>query len=100
MELDVPYYNGFTARIYDEIYPITMPYMPTDGRDVIVCDKLLTDPKNGDFDTKAILYVKRSNGEKVDINRYFKETDEGFEEISEEEYLEREKMDEERRNLT
>ena len=99
-ESDVPYYNGFTMAIYNELFPITMPYMPEDGHDVIVCDELLTDPKNGDYDTKAILYVKRSNGEKVDINRYFKETDEGFEEISEEEYREREKMDEERRKLT
>ena len=97
-EPDAPYYNGFTARIYDEIFPITMPYMPNDGRDVIICDKLLTDPENGDFDTKAILYIKRVNGERIDINRYFKETDEGFEEISEEEYREREKKDEERRN--
>lgn len=77
-----------------------MPYMPEDGHDVIICDELLTDPENGDYDTKAILYVKRTNGERIDVNRYFKETDEGFEEISEEEYRKREKMDEERRNLT
>lgn len=34
------------------------------------------------------------------MNRYFKGTDDGFEEISAEEYREREKMDEERRNPT
>ena len=78
-ESDAPYYNGFIMGIYNE---------------------LLTDPENDDYDTKAILYVKRTNGERIDINRYFKETDEGFEEISEEEYREREKMDEERRKLT
>jgi hypothetical protein len=99
-ESDAPYYNGFNMGIYNELFPITMPYMPEDGRDVIICDELLTDPKNDDYDTKAILYVKRANGERIDINRYFKETDDGFEEISEEEYREREKMDEERRNLT
>lgn len=96
-ESDAPYYNGFTMGIYNELFPITMPYMPEDGHDVIICNELLTDPENGDYDTKAILYVKRTNGERIDINRYFKETDEGFEEISEEEYLEREKTDEERR---
>ena len=94
------YHNGLISKIYNEMYPITMPYMPNDKPDVIVCDQLLTDRKNGDFDTIAILYIKRANGERVDINRYFKETDDGFEEISAEEYREREKMDEERRNLT
>lgn len=96
-ESDAPYYNGFIMGIYNELFPIAMPYMPEDGHDVIICDELLTDPENGDYDTKAILYVIRTNGERIDINRYFKETDEGFEEISEEEYREREKMDEERR---
>lgn len=94
------YHNGFISKIYNEMYPITMPYMPNDKPDVIVCDQLLTDRKNGDFDTIAILYIKRSNGERVDMNRYFKGTDDGFEEISAEEYREREKMDEERRNPT
>lgn len=96
-ESDTPYYNGFNMGIYNELFPITMPYMPEDGHDVIICDELLTDPKNDDYDTKAILYVKRANGERIDINRYFKETDDGFEEISEKEYREREKMDEERK---
>lgn len=77
-----------------------MPYMPKDKPDVIVCDELLTDRKNGDFDTIAILYIKRSDGEKVEVNRYFKENGESFTEITEEEYREREKMDEKRRKQT
>lgn len=98
-DLSMYYFSSLIQCIYDEMYPIVMPYIPADRKDVTVC-KTLTDPKNGAFDTIAILYVKRSNGEKVDINRYFKETDNGFIEISEEEYREREKMDEERRKLT
>lgn len=94
---EVAYRNGFIRQIYDEMYPITMPYMPNDKPDVIVCDELLTDRKNGDFDTIAILYIKRSDGEKVEVNRYFKEAETGFVEITGREYFQREKMDEERR---
>lgn len=78
------------------MYPITMPYMPNDKPDVIVCDELLTDRKNGDFDTIAILYIKRSNGEKVEVNRYFKEAETGFVEITGREYFQREIMDKQR----
>lgn len=90
------YHNGFIYKIYNEMYPITMPYMPNDKPDVIVCDELLTDRKNGDFDTIAILYIKRSNGEKVEVNRYFKEAETGFVEITGREYFQREIMDKQR----
>lgn len=87
------YHNGFIAKIYNQMFPLTMPYMPSDKEDVIVCDELLTDPKNGDFDTMAILYIQRANGERVEVNRYFKEGDTSFVEISLEEYREREALD-------
>ena len=87
------WHNGFIGKIYSEMFPLTMPYMPSNKADVIVCDELLTDRKNGDFDTLAVLSIQRSNGEKVEVNRYFKEGDESFVEISPEEYKEREKMD-------
>lgn len=90
------YRNGFIRKIYDEMYPITMPYMPKEKSDVIVCDELLTDRKNGDFDTIAILYIKRSDGKKIKVNRYFKEGEKSFIEITEEEYRKREEMDRER----
>lgn len=74
----------------------TLPYMPNSRPDVIVCDELLTDRKNGDFDTIAILYIKKSDGERVEVNRYFKENDASFTEISPEEYKERQRLQEER----
>ena len=95
-EPSVTWYNGFISSIYDEMYPITMPYMTNNKPDVIVCDELLTDRKNGDYDTIAILYIRRANGEKVEVNRYFKENDVSFTEISLEEYKERQKLHEER----
>ena len=90
------YHNGFISKIYDEMYPLTMPYMPKEKPDVIVCDELLTDRKNGDFDTIAILYIKKSDGEKVEVNRYFKEGEESFVEITGREYFQREMMDRQR----
>ena len=73
-----------------------MPYMPNNEPDMIICDELLTDRKNGDFDTIAILYIRRSTGEKVEVNRYFKENEVSFTEISSEEYKERQRLHEER----
>lgn len=78
----IGYHNGFIGSIYDAMYPITMPYTPADKPDKIVCDELLTDPKNGDYDTKAIIYIEKPDGKKVKINRYFKESEESFKEIS------------------
>lgn len=88
--------NNFVAKIYDEMYPLTLPYMPNSRPDVVVCDELLTDRKNGDYDTLAILYVKKADGERVEVNRYFKENEVSFTEISLEEYKERQKLQEER----
>lgn len=90
------WHNNFVAKIYDEMYPLTLPYMPSSIPDVIVCEELLTDRKNGDYDTLAILYVKKADGERVEVNRYFKENEVSFTEISPEEYKERQKLQEER----
>lgn len=90
---NVSWHNGFVCKIYDAMYPLTMPYMPNGKADEIVCEELLTDPQNGDYDTLAILYIKRADGERVEVNRYFKEGDTSFVEISLEEYKEREAMD-------
>lgn len=100
---DNPYaswHNGFVSKIYSEMFPITMPYMPSNRADEIVCSELLTDPKNGDYDTMAILYIKRADGERVEVNRYFKEGDTSFIEITLEEYKEREAMDKARKEVT
>ena len=92
----VSWSNGFVSNIYDEMYPLIMPYMPNNRPDEIVCDELLTDQRNGDYDTLAILYINRSNGERVEVNRYFKEGETSFIEISKEEYEERQRLQEER----
>ena len=66
-------YTWRTARqIIEEMFPITMPYMP--GKPIAVyCEDFLTDENHGNFDTVGILYaIKEEHGkqEKFDINRF------------------------------
>ena len=74
---------------FDEMFPITMPYVPKRGKYKIYDQTFLTDRKNGDFDTRATLYVITPEGEKIDINLYHAEKDGKWVEISKEEYEER-----------
>lgn len=87
------YSSGLVRSIYKEMYPITLPYMPSSIPDRIYCEDLLTDPKNGDFDTVGIFYIQKPNGEKVEVNRYFKEAGDGWEEIRIAEYEDRMDLD-------
>ncbi len=93
---NISYHSGLVSNIVDEMYPITMPYFPESNPFVVHCEEFLTDPKNGDFDTVGILYVIKPNGDRVEINRFFKEGEDDFIEIASCEYEMRRKMHEER----
>ena len=86
---DAPYHSGLIDTVMDELYPITMPYMPADRAFKIYTEDFLVDPAKGDYDTVGILYVITPSMDKVVINRYFKEAPNGFDEIDEAEYKER-----------
>lgn len=93
------YHSGLVDRIAGELFPITMPYIPTDKPYKVYCEDILTDPKNGGFDSVAIYYVIKPDGERVDIDRYFKEGSEenkAWTEISKGEWIERECLHNER----
>lgn len=78
-------WNGFI----DEMFPITMPYIPKQGKYKIYAQTFLTDKKHGDFDTKGILYVITPEGERVDLNIFQTEGDDGkWRDITKEEYEE------------
>jgi hypothetical protein len=84
--------KGLVTKIIDEMFPITMPYSP--GKAIAVyCENFLTDKwkfsKNGDFDTRGIFYAVKPDGEKIEINRFFKKSKDGWDEIDEVEYNER-----------
>lgn len=85
----VSYTSGLVRGIIDEMFPITMPYNPPSGCIKVYCEDLLTDPKNGDFDTKGIFYAIMPDGQKVEINKFYAEVNGKFAEISKEEYEDR-----------
>ena len=63
-----------------------MPYCPTLEPYKVIVNDFLFDEKNGDYDTRGILYVITPDKEKIEINRYFKEENGGWVEISQKEY--------------
>ena len=87
---NVSWHNGFITNLIHEKYPITMPYIPEDKPYKVYRRDILTDRKNGDYDTFAILYVQKPDGTiDHDILSYYKESENSWEEISQEEYKER-----------
>lgn len=90
---NVSYHNGLVFRVINETYPIKMPYIPLDKEIKVVCEEFLTDRRNGDFDTIGILYCITPDGERREINRFFKEGKKDFIEINKDEYEERRKID-------
>ena len=86
---DVSYYSGFITRLINEMFPLTMPYCPDTKPYEVYIEDFLYDRKNGDFDTIGIFYLIKPDGERIDINRFFKEDLSGFEEITKDEYFNR-----------
>lgn len=86
----VGWHSGMVVRLIHEMFPITMPYYPESNPYKVYIYQGLTDSKNGDWDTTAVFYVIKPDGERVEINRYFDESGE-IREITKEEYKEREK---------
>lgn len=86
---NVPFHNGFISRVVEELFPITMPYCPSEKPYKVYSEEFLFDPKNGDFDTIVIRYIITPEGERIDSERFFKESGNGWEEISIAEFAER-----------
>lgn len=82
------YTSGFVTKQIDRLLPIKMPYRP-DRPMCVYCEDFLVDPKNGDFDTKGILYILTKSGRRKSIGRYFKEVYGRWVKIDKKEYLER-----------
>lgn len=88
---NIGYYSGFICDIVDGLFPITMPYSPTTQPYKVYTETFLVDQKNGDFDTRAVLYIIQPDGQKTEVNRFFKDVPNGWKEITLEEYNERKK---------
>lgn len=97
LETGCTYTCGLEGNVLDELHPITLPYYPPIGYYVFKTHELLADPKNGDFDTKAILELKHPDGTVESIYRYFAEDGDGWREITYTEFTERAEEDRYRR---
>ena len=86
---DSSYHMGLVGNIVDEMFPITMPYIPEDRPYKVYTEDFLTDQAEGDFDTVGVLYLITPTLKLVKINRYFKAAENGFDEIDEVEYRQR-----------
>jgi len=91
------YQSSQISKIIEQMFPITFPYMPDELK--VYCQDLLTDSINGDYDTQGIFYILKSNGERIAINRYFKEYLDDWVEIDLEEWCLRSEMDKQRKDL-
>ena len=79
--------NGLMAEQLDKMFPITMPYYPSAGRYKLECSEALSDPKNGDFDTLALWSITTPKGEKIEVNKFWKESRNGWIKIDDYEWL-------------
>ena len=93
----VSWHNSLGNKIVNELFPIEMPYYPATSSYKLYMEDFLVDPNNGDFDTKGFFYLIKPDGERVEINKFYKEQDEGWAEIGVEEYNDRKKKSELRR---
>lgn len=84
----VTYTNNFINKQLSKLYPLTLPYMP-EGKFLVKVFDFATNAAPGEFDTILIRSVKEPNGYEVSLNLCFKETEDGFEQIEQEEYEER-----------
>lgn len=80
------WYDEFISELLDVLFPITMPYNPASKPWYVYCTEGLSDPKNGDFDTIGIWYILKPDGERVEINRFFKDGEDDWIEICQQEY--------------
>lgn len=83
---DNSFYNSSVTEIVDELFPISLPYYPNIDKFKVCVETSLIDPKNGDYDTRAIWWIQTPTGDHIDVNRFFTEKDGVMTEISKEEY--------------
>ena len=55
--------------IVDELFPIKMPYLPKREKYKVYVQTFLTNKKNGDLDTRGIIYIITPDGQRIDINK-------------------------------
>lgn len=76
-------------NIIDELFPITMPYMPIREHYKVYVYTFLCDAKNGDFDHHGIQKIVTPDGREINVDDwFFKEMNGEFQKISKQEFFE------------
>lgn len=70
------YENRLILNIFDEMFPIKMPFIPPKEKAYIYTADFLFDKENRNFDTIAVLYIQKGN-DRIEVNRFFRESYEG-----------------------
>ena len=78
--------SGGVRDILDKMFPITLPYYPSANKYKVCVETSLINPRNGDFDTRAIWWIQTPEGEMVEVNKFFTEKNRRWVEITYEEY--------------
>ena len=79
--------NGTIREVIDKMFPITMPFLPSDKQYKVYGEKFLLDKNNGSYDHQAFMYVITPDGEKIELDEYYKEVNREMVKISKEEYF-------------
>ena len=79
--------SGRARDVVDKLFPITMPYFPSNEKYKVYGDEFLLDEMYGDFAHEAYLYVITPDGEKIELDEYYKEVNGKMVKISKEEYF-------------
>lgn len=88
-ERGIKYHNGFISSKLHNLYPITMPYMPTTPSYTVEANDFSSKGLIDEFDTIEIKRITEPDGTTVVLNWYYKEAEEGWVGISYEEFCER-----------
>ena len=77
---------GANDSFLDEMFPITMPYVPQKEKYKIYAQTFLANEKNGDYDTRGIYYVITPECERIDVNLFYTEMDGKWTQITKAQY--------------
>lgn len=92
-ETNITFNYGPVSKLVNELYPIKMPYTPSNKPFKVVMEQFLYDKedKQNDWDTEAIYYIIEPDGETIHkINKYYKfEGDDNRVEINYDEFTTR-----------
>ena len=79
--LGISYHFGLCNLVYDEMFPIKLPYKVGNENAKFYIHTFLSnrDDEESEFDTAALLFIEKKDSEQIPVNRYFRVANEGEE---------------------